>query len=816
MVLKWLSTEEVRTLRERFWPNVLPEKKPPSELEIFLSQLKSPLVYILLIAAAITFLLGEIEDTAIIALAVFINTILGYYQESKAGKALDALKKLLQATAEVIRDWKEQTVATEEIVPGDIVLLKAGEKIPADGKILEANRFFAMEAMLTGESEPIEKKHDDTVFMGTIVKGGTAIYRVETTGEETEVGKIALNIQRGEVVTPLQKQLSTFSKQLSRLVLIITGIVFVFGLIKQQPLIEIFSTAVALAVGAIPEGLLVALTVVLTIGMQKILRKKWLVKNLVSAETLGGVTVICSDKTGTLTHGVMRVEKVIGDEPKIIRQALLANDRDNAVALATDERAKSFHIDFSTYTKRDSIPFSSENKFTTALYDTPANENILFVNGAPEYLLQRSLISEEKKAEILKQIEELTTNGYRIVGYARKEVPSATTTIDLDMCKHDLHWAGFLALIDPIRHDVKPALQRTKTAWIKLIVITGDYAKTAKFVLQQLGMTIEEEAIMHGDTLAAMNDTELEERLKNDWGVRLFARTQPEQKMRIVEALKRNGEIVAMMGDGVNDAPALNRADIGIVVAEASDVSKESADLILLDSSFSTIVWAVEEGRGMFDNIRKIILYLMSDAFVAIVAIFLSMLMNHPLPFAAAQILWINLVSDGFPNLALTVDPVRKWIMQEPPRSPKERLVAPRIKKIIALVSVTGWIGCFLLFVYVLHHGGNLELARSVAYFSCGVNSLVYVFSVRTLSNPVRRESPFNNKRLLVAVLGGVGFLVAPFLIPQLADFLDIIPIGFYRIHALIIAAIMFMIIERYKHAFKHELQWQAVLASAK
>lgn len=804
MQYTWLTQNEVDQLIEQYGPNQLPEKKPPTEFEIFISQLKSPLVYVLLVAAVITFILDQHEDTIIIWLAVFINTVLWYYQESKAWKALEALKALLQAKARVIRDGEEKTVATEDLVPWDLVLLKAGEKIPADGHVIEANRFFAVEAMLTWESDPLEKKPDDTVFMWTIAKGGHCMFQIDRTGEHTEVGKIAMNVQGGETQTPLQKQLEAFSKWLSILVLSVTLVVFVVGLLRNEPIVDIFTTAVALAVSAIPEGLLVALTVVLTIWMQKILKRKWLVKNLVSAETLGGVTVICSDKTWTLTHGVMRVEKVIWDGQQLAQQATLANDHDNAVALATAERWEEIFTAKNEHTLIDSIPFSSENKFTAALYESNS-EKTLYVNGAPEYVIEWTAVNDEEKQKLIKEVEELTSVWYRVIWYARKSVNTDMRHIDVEDCRKWLDRVWILWLIDPVREDVKAALKKTHTAWVKLIVITWDYAKTAKYIMHQLDVDVDDKSIILGTDLKNMTDDQLDEWLEHDSKVKLFARTQPEQKMRIVNALKRDGEVVAMMGDGVNDAPALKKSDIGIVVWEATDVAKESADLILLDSSFSTIVGAVEEWRSMFDNIRKVILYLMCDAFIAILVILFAIILWYPLPLAASQILWINLVSDGFPNLALTVDPARKGLMNKPPRSPKEPLVASWINKLIALVSILWWIGCFLIYLHILHKTNDLELARSVTYVTCGINSLFYVYSIRTLWTPIWKENPFNNKRLNIAVLGWFAFLIAPFVLPGLGKFLSIVQIWWYWLDALGIALFLLAVVEMYKHSFRKE-----------
>lgn len=804
--LHGLTSSEVLTLQQRFGYNMLPEKKPPTQLEIVLEQLKSPLVYILLVAAGITFFLGDYEDTVIISFSVVLNTILGRYQESKAGKALQALKELLQPTIPTLRNGTLITLATKELVPGDIILCKSGCKIPADGIIKENTKLTVSEAMLTGESLPVEKKDAATVFMGTVVLSWSAYVEITTIGASTELGKIATSLQWEETVTPLQKQLQYFSKQLTRVVVGIVLVVFVVWLIRGQSPVEIFTTAVALAVGAIPEGLLVALTIVLTIGMQRILKRKGLVKNLVSAETLGWVTVICSDKTGTLTHGVMEVVDIIWDKEAIAKEIMYTTDDDNAVSKAIITWAQKQTTVPDDAQLIDKVPFASERKYAASLYTT-GGTTTLYVTWAPDYLMHRSLLSPTEKEQITQQIDTLTDQGYRLIACAKKEIPNTTTHITQDLVHTWLTREGIICLADPVREDVKEALQKTQAAGIKLIVITWDYPGTARAIMEKLGVAVEDSAMITGDKLEAMSDAELDTWLAHDSRIKLFARTQPAQKMRIVQALKDDGEVVAMMGDGVNDAPALKKADIGIVVGEATEVAKESADLILMDSSFSTIVAAVEEGRWMFDNIRKIILYLLCDAFVQIIAILIAILTWYPLPISASQILWINLVSDGFPNIALTVDPIRKWIMQKSPRSPKEHLVAPWMNQLIGLVSTIGAICSFVLFVRVYLDTKDLIFARSVAFASFGIASLIYVFSVRTLSDPVWKENPFNNIWLIIAVLWGFALLIAPYLLPGLGKFLAIVPIGRYWLDAVGVAAIMFIFIEIYKKLYKKELE---------
>ncbi|OGC77985.1 hypothetical protein A2619_02755 [candidate division WWE3 bacterium RIFOXYD1_FULL_39_9] len=797
--IRGLNTQDAAELLKKHGYNRLPETPPPTDIQIFLSQLKSPLVYILLGAGVITFALRETADTAIIAGSVLVNTFLGFIQERNANHALEALKKMIHPYAKVLRDGSSQVIEAEEIVPQDIVYLNQGDKIPADGKIIEVNRFFANEAILTGESIPVEKKLNDGVFMGTVVFGGKATIQVEKTGGNTEMGKIAMSVGGVNQITPLGKQLNNFSKQLSKLVFFLLTIVLIVGILTGIEAIEIFKTAVALAVSSIPEGLLVALTVVLAIGMQRILARKGLVRNLVSAETLGGVTTICVDKTGTLTEGIMQVVDVYGEELRVAKQVILANDLDDPIVLAAWDWGKKFVTNPEIYKKEnpviDSIPFDSNARIFASL-NKVADTYVTFINGAPEVILDRCNLPEESKQAILENIDQLTQQGKRLLGYAQKVSDSTKSYLTTEDTHSDFEWVGFLGFFDPVRDDVKDAFEKTEAAGIKLIVITGDFANTAEYVLKKMGQDLEKTDIIQGDDLLKLSEDELKSKLFSNNNVKLFARTRPEQKLKIVELLKSNGEVVAMMGDGVNDAPALSKSDIGIVVGEASDVAKESSDLILLDSRFSTIVAAIEEGRGIFDNIRKIILYLMCDAFEEIVLVLTTLILRMPLPILAAQVLWVNILSDGFPHLALTMDPKSKNVMKRSPRPSSEPLVVGWMKKLIAMVSLTGGAFALLVFIYVLNKTGDITLTRSVVFATVGINSLVYVFSIKTLRDSFWEQNPFNNLWLVGAVILGIFLQVLPFIFAPLSNFLKIVPIGQYWILPIGSSILMFLIIE--------------------
>lgn len=775
-----LSSQKAKENLAKYGYNLLPEIPPPSDFAIFLSQLKNPLVYVLIFASFVTLFLQKYNDTLIIWLAILVNTVLSFIQEKKAANALNALKKLINPQSVVIRDGREMKIKSSEIVPEDIVIVNQGERVPADGIFLEANRVFVNESMLTGESIPVAKETNSECFMGTVLTSGRGVIKVLKTGKDTKMGAIALEIQEPHEDTPLKRQLNKFAQNLVFLILLLTALVFVIGVTKGKDIQTMFMTSVALAVSAIPEGLLVGLTVILAVSMQRILKKKGLVKRLLSAETLGGVTTICLDKTGTITEGVLQVVDVFGFRKNIAIQAVLANDLDDPIVIALYEWSKGEidnHSDLlAQYKRLDTVPFSSETRYAAYLVHWDKNHNMIFVNGAPDYLMKWSKISSKELDDLQERMGSLTSKGMRVIGLARKKIDKKVIKIKHEHVTSDLEWVGLVAFADPVRQGVSKAIVKAVGAGIRPIVITGDYSETARYVMRQVGIEVYEDEVITGDELAEMSNEELAQRIKK---VKLFARTTPDQKLKIVEVLKSSGEVVAMMGDGVNDAPALTRADIGVVVGEATDVAKESSDLVLLDSRFETVVMAIEEGRVVYDNLRKVIIYLMSSAFNAITAVVGALIIGLPIPVTAGQILWVNLVTNGFPDLALTVDPKQKGIMKNPPRPFNEPLIANWMKVIIAIVSVTSGLFSLALFYWEYTQTGDIRLAQSIAYLSLGANSLIYVFSVRTLKKPIWEQNFLENKWLLLAVLAGWIVLFIPLATAGLRDFFDVVFVPF-------------------------------------
>lgn len=778
--------------------NVLPEKPLPGFFSLLFQQLKSPLVYILLLAGFLTLGLGRLADAFLIFLSVLLNTVLGFFQESKASRALYSLKRYLTNQAILLKNGQRITINASEIVPGDSILLAAGVRVPADGQLISANRLYFDESILTGESLPVKKNKGNSVLMGTTVSSGQGIFRVEKIGSETRMGAIAQQIQEPHEETPFQRQLRTFSQQLVIVIIGSTLVVFLIGLFYGFELKELFLTSVALSVSTIPEGLLPALTIILALGMQKILKHRGLVRKLSAAETLGGVTVICLDKTGTLTEGKMTVTDFNGEKEELAKQILLGQDLDDPMMRTAFNWAQNSLPDFTpSLLQIDSLPFSPKERFFASLHQNSKDKNLLLVSGAPELLLSWSHLNQQEKEKILSEINRLTLQGKRLVGFTKKELSQNVQSLENKDVKNNLVWVGLLAFSDPVRLGVKEALLQAKTAGLKTIVITGDYAKTASFVFKELGLPLDKEQIITGEELKNFSQEELEKKTES---VRLFARTAPDQKLAIVEALKKRGEIVAMMGDGVNDAPALHKADIGIVVGEATDVAKESADLVLLDSNFSTIIEAIKEGRKIFENIRKVILYLLSDSFAEILVVLGSIALGLPLPVTAGQILWINLVSDGFPDLALTIDPQRPEIMKEKPRPAGEPLVNHWMFSLIILVSFLAGLlalGSFILTYKITH---DLTIARSMAFITLGLNSLSYVFSVRSLLVPFWKTRLFENKWLVLAVLAGFGLQVLPFLTSTTRQFFGLANLSLnYWFIAVLLSITLFFVIEIFK-----------------
>jgi Ca2+-transporting ATPase len=773
-----LSAEEVGIRRAQFGENRLPAEKGISVWSILLAQVKSPLVYIILVAALVSLIVGELGDFGIIMAVVVIDVILGFVQEYQAKRTYTALKGLLRPTTTVIRGGKRQEVEVWELVPDDIVLLNMGEHVPGDGVMIESNKLSVNEAILTGESEAVTKSIEadhDKVFMGTTVVAGRGLMKITKTGSRTELGAIALSLQEyTEEETPLQIRLKNFSRWLTFVVIGFTLIILTVGVLMGGAFLDMLRTAIILAIAAVPEGLLIAVTVILVVGMRKILKRNGLVKRLLAVETLGSVTTICTDKTGTLTEGRMRVTRADVTDPLRAGQVMtLCNDLEGPVDVALWEYALAQNPS-GAHNLADHADRLAEEMFTSETkYMITANrideEKFNFLKGAPEIVLTMCKVTEAERAEILAKVDSWAGEGLRLLGLAYRSMGALENHAGYT-------WLGLLGMEDPIRDGVVDSIRVAHEAGIHVKMITGDYRKTAEKIARTIGLMEQNEEIVEGDALAELTDEQLRKKVA---GTAIFSRIRPHDKLRIVKALQESGEVTAMIGDGVNDAPALQRANIGVVVGSATDVAKETADLILMDNNFRTVVAAIEEGRTIFENIRKVVAYTLSNSFAEVLTIFTAMMFRWPPPLAVAQILWIHLICDGPSDIVLGFEPVEEGIMKEKPKSLKEPVLTALGMSLIGIISITSSVFALALFGHFYNIHGNPVEGRSIVFASFAVNSMIYIFAYRSMRRPVYRSGPLSrNKPLIWAVLGGLAMVAIAFLIPGIRTLLGIVPLS--------------------------------------
>jgi len=774
---KGLSAAQAEALRRQHGENRLPAEKKRSVFSLILVQVKSPLVYIILVAAGISLAVGELSDFIIIMAVVVIDVILGFIQEYQAQQTYTALKGLLKPTTTVIRDGRHQEIEIWELVPEDLVVLAAGERIPGDGELIETNKFSVDEAILTGESEPVVKSTAagvHTVFAGTTVVTGRATLKVTKTGMKTELGAIARSLgEHVEEETPLQRRLKAFSKTFTYIVAGFTFLILITGVIMGRSIMDMIRTSIILAIAAVPEGLLIAVTVILVLGMRKVLKRNGLVKRLLAVETLGSVTTICTDKTGTITQGMMRVTKVdMADREHALQTMVLCNNLEGPVEIALWEYAKE-------QLKRDPQEiydrseryaeelFTSESKHMVTYTKIGADKHF-FLKGAPEIILDQCDIEPARRREIMDRIDEWAAFGLRLIGLAYR------TSGELEEHR-GYSWAGLIGMEDPIRDEVIDSIKLAHTAGIKVKMITGDYRVTAERIARNVGIMSDGDEIMEGEELAAIDDRTLRQRISR---IPVFARIRPQDKLRIIKALQANGEIAAMVGDGVNDAPALKRANIGVVVGTATDVAKETADLILLDNSFRTIVAAIEEGRVIFENIQKVVAFVLSNSFAEVITIFIAMMLGWPAPLLVAQILWIHLICDGPSDIVLGFEPKENGIMQRKPKKPDERILTRLGSGLIATISVGSSLTALALFYYYNNVLGDLQSGRTIVFASFAIKTLIYIFAYRSMKLPLHRMNPITvNKPLIYAVLSGIAVAVIPLYLPWLRDALGVAPL---------------------------------------
>ena len=772
--------------------NKLDEKKPTPLIVLFFSQFVDILIGLLLIAAVAAFAIGDVIDAGVIVLAVLLNVIMGFIQEYRSQKAMDSLKNLIVKTAIVKRDGEVQEINAEELTVGDIVILDEGGKVPADVRLIDVNDLSCDESSLTGESEAIRKEADDIVYMDSNILSGNAVGVVESIGMKTEIGQIAQIVQEDDEDTPLKTKVGNLGKTLSIIAIIVCIAIFIMEILKGIPLVETFMTAVSLAVAAIPEGLPAVLTLTLALGMSQMAKSDAIVRKLLSVETLGSCTIICSDKTGTLTENRMTVvdsyftnEKTTLEIGKLCNNAVIRDGE--VIGDQTDGAILKYCKDADIDLERvDEIPLDSNRKMMTTIHSLNSEKNLILTKGAPEIILDKckyvdydgsiEILNAETKEIIIKKIDEMSGNALRVIGFAYK-------LEDGQEAEENLTFTGLLGLIDPPKKDAKKAVEDCIKAGIKVKMITGDHEKTACAIARQLGILTTGREIT-GDELEKMS---LEEYYEIADEIQVYARVKPTQKMMIVEALKNSNNIVAMTGDGVNDAPALKKASNGVAMGDGTDVAKESADMILQNNDFATIVKAVREGRKIYDNIKRFVKFQVSTNVGAILTIVGTSLLALPLPFNPVQLLWLNIVMDGPPAQTLGIEGAERDVMERPPET-GDILTRKTLLEIL-LTGIVMAIGTIIVFWYELGVTGERK-AMTVAFT---------LFVMYQLFNAYNRkaDSESSSKYLYIAI--ALSFLLQLLIIyiPQLQVIFRTAPINLVDWAIIVIVAFTIIIAEK-------------------
>lgn len=789
-----LSFDDAKLRQSKYGPNKLKEKKKKTTFQRFLEQFKDAMILILIAAAIISFVIvcveknwGELFEPILILLIVVLNAVMGVYQEGKAEKALDALQNMSAPHARVVRDGKEKVIDATELVPGDIIRLEAGDFVPADARLLHSAGLKSEESALTGESVPAEKDAEahvkadaaigdraNMVFSGCSITYGTATAVVTAIGMDTEMGKIA-NLLEGDEnnQTPLQQKLSELGKYLGILALIACGIIFVVGLLNGIPILEIFMTAVSLAVSAIPEGLPAIVTIVLSIGVQRMVKKNALIRKLPAVETLGSASVICSDKTGTLTQNRMTLIKAYfngSDEPenidskcsdnikKLLLYGTLCCDgsvvfhngdeqhigdpTETAIVLAAHKNGMTKEELNQKYPRLAEIPFDSDRKLMTTVNKIDG-KNVVIVKGAFDMMASRCINEDLKTAE--KIVGKMSENALRVLAVAYKEIDTVPDNPLSEELENGLTFMGLVGMIDPPRPEAKAAVETCRKAGIKPVMITGDHIVTASAIAKELGIFVNGDRAITGAELDAMTDVEFDKQIEN---ISVYARVSPENKIRIVKAWQRKGQVVSMTGDGVNDAPALKAADIGCAMGiTGTDVAKGAADMTLTDDNFATIVDAVREGRGIYSNIRKVVGFLLGTNIGEVITVFLAMLLWHKTPLLSMQLLWINLVTDSLPAIALGMEAVEPDVMDKKPKPKDEGIFAKGLGIRIVLQGMMFALLSLIGFKLGENVTGTLEGGQTMAFMVLSLSQIVQAFNMRS-EHSLLRIGVFTNKKL--------------------------------------------------------------------
>lgn len=826
---KGLSLSEAEKRKEQYGENRLREKKKKSALWRFLDQFKDAMILILIAAAVVSFTVvcleknwGDLFEPVLIILIVILNAIMGVYQEGKAEKALDALKSMSAPRARVIRDGQEKIIDASDLVPGDIIRLEAGDFVPADGRLIQSAGLKSEESALTGESVPSEKDalaavddgaplgdRHNMVYSGCSITYGTATALVTATGMNTEMGKIAnLLDNEEEGQTPLQQKLAQLGKYLGILALICCGIIFAVGLLNGIPVLEIFMTAVSLAVSAIPEGLPAIVTIVLSIGVQRMVKKNALIRKLPAVETLGSASVICSDKTGTLTQNRMTLTKAYAEgssDPenissnnteevkKLLMYATLCCDgsvvfngneeqhigdpTETAIVLAAHKNGMEKQELNRKYPRLAEIPFDSDRKLMSTV-NRIDGKNIVIVKGAFDVMAPRCVSGDINAAKNV--TEAMSENALRVLAVAYKEIDSLTETPTSEELENGLTFMGLVGMIDPPRPEAREAVALCRRAGIKPVMITGDHIVTASAIAKELGIMLEGDLAVTGVELDAMTDSELDAQVEN---ISVYARVSPENKIRIVKAFQRKGRVVSMTGDGVNDAPALKAADIGCAMGiTGTDVAKGAADMTLTDDNFATIVDAVREGRGIYANIKKVVGFLLGTNIGEIITVFVAMLLWHKTPLLSMQLLWINLVTDSLPAIALGMEAVEPDVMDRNPKPKDEGIFANGLGIRIVLQGVM--FGGLSLVGFKLGESitGSLAGGQTLAFMVLAMSQIIQSFNMRS-DRSLFKIGPFTNRKLNWSALVSVVLVMLVLFTPLKTAFgLVTLPAGLYLI----------------------------------
>ena len=822
--MEGLSVEEAARRLEESGPNVLAVEEPALPLLIFLRQIRSPLIYVLIGAGIVTALLGKYADTGVIVSVVILNSIVGFLQEYKAEQSLRALARLTAPRARVLRRGEEREIDAREVVTGDVVLLESGVKVPADLRLFRATELQADEAVLTGESLPVVKATEpigdpnaplgdrvNMAFMGTIVVRGRGAGVVVATGMQTVFGEVSAQVRSiGEVKSPLQVRLERFARLIALLVLGVTAIVFSLGFLTGERLADIFLTAVATAVATVPEGLPVTITVALAVGGWRMAQHNAIIRKIPVVETLGSCTTICSDKTGTLTRNEMTVAKIYagervfevtgaGYEPSgailldgqqvqlaehptlelALRVGLLCNESsvyeedgryrpdgdptEAALIVAAMKGGLLKERELEALPILDEIPFESERKYMATLHSHDG-ERLIFVKGAPERIVEMceatfiNSIAPLDRQSALQESHRLAREGLRVLAMAYRAAPPGVDKVDHRDVEAGLVFVGLQGMIDPPRPEALTAVAQCKRAGIRVVMITGDHVVTAEDIARRMDISGPGAEAIDGRDLERMDDEELFARVRH---VVVFARASPEHKLRIVQQLRRHREVVAVTGDGVNDAPALKQADIGVAMGiVGTDVAREAADMVLADDNFATIYAAVEEGRVVFDNIRKVIMFLIPTGLGLILTVIASIALRLPLPFLPAQAVWINLVTNGLQDVAMAFEPAEEDVGRRPPRDPRERVMTrPMIERTI-LVGFVLLAGTLASFVWQLGAGAGLDYARTVSMTTMVLFQNFHIFNSRSFAKSFFQINPLSNRFLFVSIVAALGLHV--------------------------------------------------------